>query len=146
MKFRKMYDGLNEEASIATGLDNFDPSKTVQSDAVDADINTIVKRFGLTGEMPTNVRVPLDTDFADAYDFRTAMDAIVAAERSFAAMPAEVRKRFGNDPAEFVEFCGNPDNIDEMIKLGLAIKKPAEVIPPPMKVEIVEKENGTKPV
>jgi len=118
--------------------------KTVQASKEEADINTIVKRFGLTGTLPQNVRTPLSGDFTNAIDFRTAMDAVVAAERSFAAMPAEVRKRFGNDPAEFVDFTtavgpdGSLSNIEEMRRLGLAIPaKPPEKAPEPLLVKVV---------
>lgn len=118
--------------------------KTVQDSAEEADINTIVQRFGLTGKLPTNVRVPLSGDFTDAVDFRSAMDAIVLAERSFAAMPADVRKRFGNDPAEFVGFTtavdssGKLKNLEEMRKMGLAVPAPAAIIEPdPVRVRVV---------
>lgn len=104
------------------------PGKTVQSSAEEADINTIVRRFGLTGQLPQNVRVPLQGDFTGAYDFHTAMRAIRNSEESFAAMPAEVRKRFHNDPAEFVDFATELTsdgkalaNIEEMRKLGMAV-------------------------
>lgn len=119
-------------------------SLTVQAGAEETDINTIVKRFGITGKMPENVRVPLAGDFTDAFDFRTAMDGINEANRSFAAMPAEVRARFGNDPATFVDFCtkvgtdGSLANLDEMRKLGLAV--PAKVPDPepdPIRVRVV---------
>ena len=36
-------------------------------------------------------------------------------------MPADVRARFNNDPALFVDFCSDEANLDEMRKLGLAV-------------------------
>lgn len=119
-------------------------SRTVQSSKEEADINTLVKRFGLTGQLPQNVRVPLSGDFTDAMDFRTAMDAILAAEKSFDAMPADVRKRFNNDPGDFVDFTTAVDssgklvNLDEMRKMGLAVPPaPPVIIPEPTRVVIV---------
>lgn len=99
------------------GDDN--PSKAQQSFAEEADINTIVKRFGLTGQLPSNIRMPINGDFSDLPDFRQAMDMIVQARESFDAMPAAVRARFHNDPAEFVDFCSREENRDEAVKLGL---------------------------
>lgn len=120
-----------DEASEASGLKCMDESLTKQSFAEEVDINTIVKRFGLTGQLPVDVRTPLNDDFEGVFDFKSAMDAVVQAQESFDAMPAETRARFHNDPAEFVDFCSNPDNLDEMRKLGLAIPKALEAAPAP---------------
>lgn len=117
--------------------------KTVQSSKEEADINTIVERFGVTGQLPQNVRTPLEGDFTNAIDFRTAMDAVISAQRSFDAMPANVRKRFGNDPGEFVDFSTARDpsgklvNLDEMRKLGLAVPEEVVIVPPPVRVEVI---------
>ena len=121
-----------EEASLEAAIEEFDESKTVQSGKEEADINVIVKRFGITGVVPTNVRVPLYGDFTEIGDFREAQNAILLANASFMAMPAEVRLRFDNDPQAFLEFCSNPANLDEMRKLGLAV--PAPVVDPPAPV------------
>lgn len=125
-----------KEASRATAIDFTDArDRTQQSQAAETDINGIVKRFKVTGILPQGVRVPSYGDFDGVSDFRTAMDAILQAEKSFMAMPAEVRSRFGNDPQEFVEFCSNPENVDEMRKWGLAVpkKEPAK----PMEVRVI---------
>lgn len=116
---------LQEVASLLSGLACGDPSLARQSQAEDADINVIVKRFGLTGKLPDNVRPPTYADFEDVWDFQTAMNAVVAAQASFMAMPADVRARFGNDPHQFVEFCSDEKNLDEMRRLGLAVSRAA---------------------
>lgn len=112
-------------------IDEWPPSLAQQSQKEDADINTIVKRFGLTGQLPENVRMPTYQDFDGVMDFQTAMNAIKSAEDSFMRMPANVRARFQNDPAEFVEWCSDPTNLDEARKLGLAPPKPADPAPAP---------------
>lgn len=96
-------------------------SFTVQSQAADADINTIVKRFGITGELPQGLRPPTFEDFSEVVDFHTAQQAIVEAREAFMQMPADVRARFHNDPGEFVQFCSDEANLPEMRKLGLAV-------------------------
>jgi len=126
------------------GLSCADKSRAIQSQKDDADINVIMKRFGRTGLVPQNIRVPLNGDFQEAGDFRSSMDAIVAAKHSFMAMPAEVRSRFGNDPASFVEFCSDKENLGEMRKLGLAIPEIPAIIPPVVKVEVVNPLEGVK--
>lgn len=105
--------------SDSTGLKCEDPSMTQQQFAEECDINTIVERFGLTGELPTDVRMPLEADFVEAIDFKSAMDAIVSAEAAFMQMPAKVRARFGNDPHQFVEFINDDSNRAEAERLGL---------------------------
>ncbi|QCQ84955.1 internal scaffolding protein [Blackfly microvirus SF02] len=114
-----------------------DPSKAVQSAKDETDINTIVKRFGLTGQLPQNVRTPLNMDFDAAFDFQSAMNLMVQADRAFMQMPADVRKRFGNDPAEFVNFASDPKNLEEARKLGLALPHVPVVEEPPVRVEVV---------
>nr|AVQ10190.1 minor capsid protein [Gokushovirinae environmental samples] len=121
------------------------PSLTVQSSAEEADINTIVKRFGVTGQAPQNVRVPLEGDFTEAMDFSSAMRALRLSQESFAAMPADVRSRFHNDPAEFYEFSTSRDekgdlvNLEEMRKFGLAVPaKAPDPEPEPVLVRMAE--------
>lgn len=122
-----------DAASDESGLKCEDVSRTHQSFAEECDINTIVRRFNLTGALPDNVRVPQYADFEESFDFHSAMNAIAMANESFDAMPAEVRARFHNDPGEFVDFCSIPDNIEEMRKLGLAVPKPDPIPDAPVK-------------
>lgn len=96
-----------------------DASRAKQEFREETDINTIVKRFGITGKLPQGVRMPMYGDFTEVSNFHEAVNAIAAARESFSAMPAEVRARFGNDPERFVQFCGDESNRAEAIKLGL---------------------------
>lgn len=139
---RTAFNYDRDQASVESGIVNDAPSLTQQSQAEEADINTIVRRFGLTGTVPSGLRTPTYEDFEDIFDFQTAMNAINEANRSFMSIPAEIRKRFNNDPAEYVAFCSDEKNLDEMRKLGLA--KPVEVVqtPPPMRVEVVKPEGN----
>lgn len=134
-----------KEASRECAVDfSMARDRTQQSHAAETDINGIVKRFKVTGAVPQGVRVPTYGDFTGVSDFRSAMDAIVAAEKSFAAMPAAVRSRFGNDPATFVEFCSDPKNLPEMRKFGLAVpeKEPEK----PLEVRVMNPPEVTSPV
>lgn len=106
--------------SEETGLSCGDVMLTQQQFKEETDINTLVKRFGIGGQLPEDVRMPTYADFGEVYDFHSAANAIAAAREAFDAMPADVRWKFRNDPAEFVAFCSNKDNLDEARKLGLA--------------------------
>lgn len=57
-------------------------------------------------------------DYPD-YDFQEAQFMIAKAKSMFESMPSGVRKRFKNDPGEFMNFINNPDNIEESVKMGL---------------------------
>lgn len=116
-----------------------DKSRTLQSEKNDADINVIVKRFGVTNTLPILTKFPTFQEFRDVFDFQSAANVIRSAVLSFERLPAEVRKRFGNSPQEFLTFMGKEDNIEEKRKLGLVPKEPE---PPkkaePMEVRVVE--------
>lgn len=107
--------------SLRTGQDDGGmPSLTVQDQREDADINVILKRFGITGELPVSQRVPLEiVDVDEVLDYRTCVDRVMNANKAFAAQPASVRNRFNNDPAAFVEFFMDDANREEAEKLGL---------------------------
>ena len=65
-------------------------------------------------------------DVSAVPEYRQYRDIVNAANAKFMALPAIVRRRFDNDPAEFLDFMQNPANRDEGIKLGL-IKEPVKV-------------------
>lgn len=117
-----------------TGLECKDATKAQQQFAADADINVIVKRFNLTGELPASYRPPLMDDFVDIFDYQTALNAIRRADELFMQVPADLRARFSNDPQAFIEFCSDSKNLDEMRKLGLALplkEEPPKAAPTP---------------
>lgn len=112
-----------------TGLMCLEPSKTQQHQKEESDINTIVRRFGLTGELPKNVRMPQYGDFTGVTDYHTALNAVVEANEAFMKMPAEIRSRFNNNPEEFVNFCLDDKNRSEAERLGLVKEKKSETVP-----------------
>lgn len=105
-----------------------DPSLAVQSQKAEADINTIVRNFGITGRMPSAVRLPSFGDYSQVSDYRSALEAVRQAEASFLEVSANVRARFHNDPQAFMEFCENPGNLPQLREWGLA--PPAQAAAP----------------
>lgn len=126
---RSPYNYDTNAASDESALHCTDPTLTKQSFAEECDINTIVERFNITGELPTNIRMPEYRDFAEVTDYHTALNAIAQARESFDAMPANVRARFHNDPEQFVDFCNDPGNRDEAKKMGLLVPEPPQQPP-----------------
>ena len=95
---RSPFNYDRDAVSVETGLECQDKTLAQQQFLEDSDINTIVRRFKLTGQLPDNVRAPQYADFEGVFDYQTAMNAIRQAQESFNAMPADVRSRFANEP------------------------------------------------
>ena len=131
MFIRTPYNYERAGVSFLTGVDcSGDKGRTQQSQKEEADINTIVRRFGLTGQMPVGVVPPTYQMFTDVFDYQSAQQAIIDARDSFMKIPADVRRRFNDSPQEFVEYCSDSKNLDEMRKMGLAVPAPvAPVVP-----------------
>lgn len=124
---RSAYNYDMNQASDESGLECKDPTLTQQHFKDEVDINTLVERFGLTGEMPQVAKLPSFDDYTGIFDFQTAQNAIVAAREQFMLLPAKVRSRFENDPHQYVNFFADEANRDEAIRMGL-IAKPADPI------------------
>lgn len=114
-------DAVSRETGVSCGVDE---DRAQQQFKDETDINVIVRRFGVTGKAPVVFRNPI-TDFVDVTDYQSAMNAVVAAQREFAQLPAALRKRFGNDPAVLLDFLDDESNRDEAVRLGL-VKPPPE--------------------
>ena len=116
---RNPYNYDVDQISNETGLLCLDPSLAQQHQKDDADINVIVERFGLTGQLPDAITPPQYGDFSQATDYHSAMNAVRAAQERFMELPAKLRARFDNDPAKLIDFVSNGDNRQEAVSLGL---------------------------
>lgn len=126
--FNTGFNKDNDLLSLESGLVCDDDSLAIQSAEEESNINTIVRRFGLTGELPNNIRMPQSGDFTGIGDFHSAMNLVRSAQEEFLRVPAEVRARFNNDPARLISFIEDGANYDEALKLGLVNARP--VVPP----------------
>jgi len=126
IQVRSAYNYDADKASEETGI-SFEGTETLtqQQFKEETDINTIVQRFGLTGELPNGINMPQSGDFTNVSDFHTAMNMVRQAEESFMLLPAATRERFNNDPNAVMAFLSDTNNRDEAIRLGM-IEKPAE--------------------
>lgn len=117
--FNTGYNFDKDKWSNESALTCEDESLAIQSAEEESNINTIVRRFGLTGELPNDIRMPQSGDFTNLPDFHTAMNMVRAAQEEFLRVPAEVRARFNNDPQRFMAFVEDESNRDEARRLGL---------------------------
>lgn len=119
MFFRTGFNSDNDLESLKVVLHCEDESLAVQSAKDETDINTIVRRFGLTGELPNSVAMPRSGDFTNVPDFHTAMNLIRTTQEEFLKVPANVRAYFNNDPQAFMEFVEDEGNRAKAAELGL---------------------------
>lgn len=96
-------------------------TRTRQEFKYESDINTIIDQFGI-GEHPIDIQNwKTNVDIYDAVnDYQTALNQLVEADRQFMSLPAKIRSRFDNDPAQFVDFVSDEANAEELIQMGLA--------------------------
>lgn len=123
MEFRKNYVNYVTKESPRSGQ-----GMTKQSFKEECDINHIMKRFKRNGILPSLIKKDARYgNFADVGSYQESLNIVMLAQEQFAGLSAEVRDRFGHDPAQFLEFAGDPKNLAEMVKLGLATEVQPEV-------------------
>lgn len=106
-------------------------SRTKQSFKDSTDINKIIARFGRTGMLThVNSRQPFYGDVSNIDSYQGCLEVVRQAQELFAGMSAQVRERFGNDPAQMISFLENPANLDEAVRLGMAVKRPVAPLAP----------------
>lgn len=106
------------------------PSRTKQSFQEESEINNIVARYqkrGIIDHLSKYGGTYGDMPAPD--DFHEAMTLVTEAQSMFEELPSNVRNRFKNDPAEFLDFVGNEENAAEMVEMGLMDPIPPEPAP-----------------
>lgn len=121
---RDPYNYDKDEVSNETGLKCEDPSLAQQHMKDECDINVIVERFGVTGQLPVATLEPTYGDFSGVSDYQDALIKLQQTDADFMALPAAIRARFDNDPYELVNFLASEANREEAIQLGLIDGKP----------------------
>lgn len=103
----------------------------------ETDINKIMAKYEKHGVLTHVMKYAGDYgDFSTVPDYREGLDRVIAAQNMFMELPAKIRDRFGNNPANFIEFATTEGNIDELRAMGLA--PPAEPPPKPQLVQVVD--------
>jgi len=115
------YNYDTDAASNESGLVCLEPSRTQQHFKDECDINYVLKNFGIDA-LAVSPLQPRYGDFTDVVDYHSALNAVIAAEDQFMALPANIRKRFDNDPSKLIDFMENPANREEAESLGLVNK------------------------
>ncbi|AXH73102.1 MAG: internal scaffolding protein [Microviridae sp.] len=111
---------------------------TKQSFKDECDINTLMRRYQSTGEIPQmDTRTPQFLD-ATGYDYQQHMTFIAEANSLFQDLPSAIRNQFANDPAKFLDFTADDRNRVKMAEMGLLSTEATKAIlypPDPIKIE-----------
>lgn len=110
-------------------LKTFDePGMTKQSFKDECDINKIMARFQKTGAIDHYAAYAPQYDVVTSTNLHEAMNIVADAETMFEELPSSLRKKFHNDPSEFLDFVQDENNLEEMRELGLANPRQNETI------------------
>ncbi len=92
---------------------------TEQSHRDTCDINCILADYHKTGLLKHAAKNEGRYDDVTANDFQEAMFLVKNAQNMFEELPANIRDRFANNPASFLDFVQDESNLDEMQKMGI---------------------------
>jgi DNA-binding ferritin-like protein (Dps family) len=131
MSFRK-YDIEGNQLGLDVGGHVFEETKTEQSHKEEVDINNIVAKHGADLVKQVSDLSKFVWDDVTNNDFQEMMNQMIKAKETFADVPKEIRRQFGNDPAAFMDFVLDTNNSDQLIAWGL--KNAPE--PPPETIQV----------
>lgn len=101
-------------------------SMTKQSFKDECDVNNILRQYSpvaLAQMMAERAALGRYADLPSNLDFQEAMNIVVEGKQAFESLPSQIRERFMNDPERFLAFMSDADNVEEAIKLGLAVRR-----------------------
>ena len=98
-------------------------TRTKQAFKDECNINNIVGQFMRTGQTAHVNSTPPQYGFHTGLDFRESLELITDAQSQFDSLPAKIRARFANDPAQYLDFATDSANLPEMREMGLALPK-----------------------
>lgn len=132
IKIRKPFSKSEDKSTIK----EYSDGRTKASFKDECNINLIVKKYQSTRHIP-GVRENGQYSDITAMELHDAMVQVAEAKTMFEELPSNIRDQFENDPVKFLDFTQDPENVDDMIELGLAKRIPEAQ---PQRVEVVNQE------
>lgn len=100
---------------------------TKQHHKNECDINLILSRYQKTGVLDhVKNSQPDYADLSDYPNYHDSMNAVIEARDAFLTLDSSIRKKFANDPSNFLDFVSDPKNEQEMIEMGLITKSASD--------------------
>lgn len=120
---------VQKDGRVSVKTINTGSSMAQQQYKDECDINNIMNKYNTTGQFThLTSKTGHFADFTQITDYREMLETVQYANDAFASLPADVRARFGNDPAQLLNFVQDEKNYDEGVKLGLVQPKtPSEL-------------------
>ncbi len=94
-------------------------SRTQRQFRDECDINLIMAKYNKGHAIDHFTRRNASYGFASGLSFTESMNLVIQAQNMFEDLPSNIRKKFANSPAEFLDFVQDESNADEMVELGL---------------------------
>jgi len=130
------------------GFQFIQPSLTKQSFTEECNINNIMAKYQKTGALDHVNKHQPSYGYASSNTFQESLEIVKRGQEMFNDLPSSIRNKFGNKPAEFLEFVQNPENLKEMQEMGLAnptkFNEESDTIPPAKKSEAKNVEDVAK--
>lgn len=112
----KLYNRFNRPERIM--LYNDEPTMCQQHFKEECDINNILAKYIKTGILDS-IGPGVYADITEMGDYRESIELIARAQEMFIELPSHIRKEFDNDPAQYLDFVHNPENLERGIELGI---------------------------
>ena len=104
MIIRTPFNYSKSDNSVSNASNTGEKLVTKQSFKDECDINNIVRRFGVTGQMPVADMRAMYGEFDTITDYQSALNKVMDADKAFMTVPSDIRARFNNNPAEYMRF------------------------------------------
>ncbi len=107
------------------------PTRAKQSFKEECDINIIMAKYKARGIVTHVTKYQGHyQDLPNEIDYHHNLQSVMDAKAAFDSLPAKIRERFKNDPAQFLGFVMDPKNQSEIDKMGLGLNPaPASELP-----------------
>ena len=135
----KVYSYRNPPPSV--GIDFPEPTLTQEHFKDECDINFMLARHGVLDPQPGSFYCNFDT----ARDLRESLEYLREAEDSFLSLPASVREKFANDPANLLDFISRPENVSRFGEFGLTSAMVEDRNSSPLDVTVTTDTSSLKP-
>lgn len=87
-------------------------------------ISNILKRFTVEDLAQQQEDLKLSYGDATAFaDYQGSLNLVLEVEEKFATLPAELREKFDNDAALYVDMINDPDKKEELEAMGITFTK-----------------------
>lgn len=130
---RSAYDDSRLRVTVGGG-----DSMVRQAFKDEADINNIVARYEVSGQLPLTEQQARFGDVSDVRDYKASLDFVREATEDLEAMPQDARVRFFEDPRQFMSDLENAKNRDDLVQLGIfdAPESPEPDVAPVVEAEV----------